>query len=862
MATMLTMPKLGLTMEEGKIVEWLNREGDLVEEGQTLYVIETEKVTYEVESPEDGLLVKILAEVGQSVPVGGSVGILALPGEDWSQLVPEAAAAQEPAAASVAQPSSPVALEQQTLKATQGEALASPLARKLAEEKGIPLSAITPKDPNGPIYKRDVLAAKAPAPGLPMPETNAGGELVPLTTMRSTIAQRMSFSASTIPHFWLQVEVDGSALKEARKKLLAKIQADHNVRLNVTDILIKLTTIAIKEFPNINASWTDAGIRLFNEVNIGLAVDVPNGLIVPVIKQAEGKNLAQIAKDRVDLVAKARDNKLTPDIMTGSTFTFNNVGGFGLSHVNSIINPPESAILGIGAMKERPVAIDGQLVIRPMFNLTLACDHRVLDGGYGSRFLARLKELIEDPYLHLLDKNIVVIGGGPGGYVAAIRAAQKGAQVTLVEKDALGGTCTNRGCIPTKTLLEASGLAANIKSGDKYGLSVKSLSMDFARLHEYKAQVVKQLSGGVETLLKRNKVEIIKDQARLTKPGKVELKNSKRTIEADEIILAAGSEPIKLSISGVNGKNVLDSDEFLNLESLPKSAIVIGGGYVGLEFAQFLTDLGCETTIIEMMPHLLPGLDSDLAEGLKSSMESKGTVFKTNTTVTSIRDCPEGKKVFYSEGEDQARSSVIAEMVLVVVGRKPALEGLGLEKLGLEAQSGSLSVNEYMETDQAGLYAIGDVIGGIMLAHVAMAEAECAVDNIFGFRRAMDYRAVPKCIYTHPEIASVGLSEEEARSRLGGVIVAKVPYVTNGRAVLMGQSQGLLKLVADKRTKRLEGVHIMGPYATEMIAEAVLALQNNLTLYDMASSIHAHPTVSEALGEAVHLALGHPLHVI
>jgi pyruvate dehydrogenase E2 component (dihydrolipoamide acetyltransferase) len=407
MATKVTMPKLGLTMVEGQIVEWMKKEGDRVEKGEILYVLETEKAAFEVEAPEAGILAKIIAKVGDTVPVGGLVAYITQPGEKLEDVLIEGAKVEikkdigENLRKEEMTDFFGSDMERQK---TAGKIKISPLAKNIARQHGIDLFSIKGTGLDGKIMKEDVLKAieekKQPVVAAPF-EASEKYTIAPLTTMRKTIARRMSHSFQTAPHFWVVEEVDATELKKVREILTPGIEKQVNIKLNYVDLLIKFISKALAEFPYMNASWTDEGVRLWKEINIGVAVDVPKGLIVPVIPRAGEKSLTEIVAARSDLVNRGREGKLKLEEMAGSTFTINNMGGLGLLYGNSVINPPESCILTTGAIRDRPAVAGGEIVIRPIMTLSLGCDHRVFDGGYSVKFMLRLKELIEQPVLSL-----------------------------------------------------------------------------------------------------------------------------------------------------------------------------------------------------------------------------------------------------------------------------------------------------------------------------------------------------------------------------------------------------------------------------------------------------------------------------
>jgi len=406
MATKVTMPKLGLTMEEGTIVEWRKKEGEEVKKGEVLYVIETEKVTFEVEAPGSGILGKIMAKEGDVVPVGGVVAYILQVGEKVSD-IPEVAVEKEQAVV-VAE-----AKAVEAVKAVTGQwpevvpkVKISPVARKIAQEHNIDIAGIRGTGPGDRVVKEDILQAvekSKMAAAQPIPEklVSAGETVVPLSPMRKTIAKRMTKSFET-PHFYSTLEVDAQELKTTREQLMPLVESKVGIRMTYTDLMIKMVAKVLEDNPSVNCSYADGSVKLFNRIDIGVATSVEDGLIVPVIRDANKKTLTEICVARAEIVQKARDRKVTPDEITGSTFTITNVGMWGIHESAPIINPPEAAILAVGAMNDKPVVRDGQIAIRPMMTLTLSVDHRVLDGSDAARFLNSLKGYIENPLTILL----------------------------------------------------------------------------------------------------------------------------------------------------------------------------------------------------------------------------------------------------------------------------------------------------------------------------------------------------------------------------------------------------------------------------------------------------------------------------
>src|SRR6266550_2100677 len=420
--------------------------------------------------------------------------------------------------------------------------------------------------------------------------------------------------------------------------------------------------------------------------------------------------------------------------------------------------------------------------------------------------------------------DVVVIGGGPGGYVAALRAAQLGAKTAIVEKDRMGGTCLVRGCIPTKALLQSSELYTMAKDGAAFGLVADNVGFDWAAAQKRKSSVVDQLVKGVEGLLKAGSVTSYRGSARLAGKGVVDVGGDQ--LHGKDIIIATGSAVARIPLPGAD--LTIDSDQILELKEAPRRLAVIGGGVVGMEFAAMFAALGSKVTVLEMLPQVLAMVDADLVTAYSKHLASLGAEIHTNSKVSEVVKQNGSLLVRFSTGGEGG--AVDADQVLLAVGRVPYTQGLDGEKAGVKLDRYRIVVDERLHTDADGIWAIGDVIGGIMLAHVASYEGVCAVENIAGHsRRTPDYHAAPNCIYTDPEIAHVGLGEKEAKEKGIAVKSGRFPFAASGRALTLGQSEGYAKVLADPESGRLLGAHIIGPRATDLIAEATLAGQNGLT---------------------------------
>lgn len=448
-----------------------------------------------------------------------------------------------------------------------------------------------------------------------------------------------------------------------------------------------------------------------------------------------------------------------------------------------------------------------------------------------------------------MDYDVIVLGGGPGGYTAAIRLSELGKKVAVVEEDSLGGTCLNRGCIPTKVYSHAAELINAIKDAKDFGIMAQ-YTLDIAKLRQKKERVVKRLVGGVGYLMNLHHIDVIKGRGRFVDENTIEVD---KRYTAENFIIATGSKVFLPPIEGINLEGVITSDKALELERIPEKIVIIGAGIIGLEFANIYSALGSKVVIIEMLPQLLPMLDRDIANTMEKILRHKKIELHLNSKVEKIE---EGLKVVYTtEGNTRV---VECDTVLVAVGRVANVNGI--EALNLDMDKKGIKVDAHMRTSIKNIYAIGDVTGCIQLAHVASYQGIVAVHNIAGEEKEADLNAVPNCLYTSPEIAWVGLNEVQAREKFGDVKIGTFPYTALGRAMTMGQNDGFVKIIAEAKYNRVVGMEIIGAGATEIIHEGVLAIKEEFTLEELADAIHAHPTLSESVKEAAEDALGMPIN--
>ncbi|WP_094604484.1 Dihydrolipoyl dehydrogenase [Sporomusa silvacetica DSM 10669] len=458
--------------------------------------------------------------------------------------------------------------------------------------------------------------------------------------------------------------------------------------------------------------------------------------------------------------------------------------------------------------------------------------------------------------------DVAVIGGGPGGYVAAIRAAQLGGRILLVEKENMGGGCLNRGCIPTKTLLKCAEKWQDLARCAEFGLRADTIGFDFNAIIERKNKVVAGLRGGIEQVVKSNDITVIRGVAALTAPQRLTVSNvsGKEEFAASKIIIATGSIPSSIPVPGHQLPAVITSDELLELTEVPKSMLIIGAGAVGIEFSVIMRAFGCAVIVVEMLPTILPMVDSEVIKRMGLSLRKQGIKMLAGAKVTTIEESAGGVVVNVDTGKGVQEFPV--EKVLVAAGRRPVTEGLGLEMLGVNFDRAGIKVNEYMETNIPGIYAIGDVTGQSMLAHTASAAGMAAAENAMGLSSVMDYSAIPSCIFTTPEIAMVGLTEEAVKAQNIEYKSSKFNFAANGKAITMGETDGLVKIIAAAATGKILGMHILGPHASDLIMEGALAIRNGLTAKDLAHTIHPHPTLSETIMESAHGICGDIIHQI
>ncbi len=459
--------------------------------------------------------------------------------------------------------------------------------------------------------------------------------------------------------------------------------------------------------------------------------------------------------------------------------------------------------------------------------------------------------------------DVAIMGAGPGGYVAAVRAAQLGLSVALIEEEHLGGVCLNWGCIPTKALLRTAEVVSLLERGKEFGFSVSNVELDFSAAVDRSRKISERLVKGVAFLMRKNGVDVIEGRGVLQSPGlvKVDLDNGDtRSVEAHDVIIATGGRARTIPGIEPDGNRVMTYRDAIVLRDLPESVVVVGAGPIGMEFAHVWNSYGTEVTVVEMLPRVVPLEDEEVSKEVERAFKRRGVNTMTSTQVQDVEISDDGVRVTVMTDDGEAEV-LEAERALIAIGVRPNSEGIGLEDVGVEVERGNIVVDDHMRTNVSGVYAVGDVTGKMALAHVASAQGIIAVESIADEEvKALDYDAIPRCTYCQPQVASFGMTETQAIEKGHDVEMGQFPFRPNGKALALGERDGFVKIVADADTGEILGAHLVGPEVTELLPELILARTWELTPEEIARAVHAHPTLSEVLMEAAHGVFGRPIH--